>query len=179
MTAAAIDRLLLDPTDRREELTGDFRTAMRRAAASVAVITAAHQGRRGGLTATALCPVSVEPASLLICVNRSANTHALIAASGRFAVNLLDQGQRGVAEAFAGRTGLDGDDKFGGAGLWESDESSLPVLSGAVAFISCDVIRRVEVETHSIFIGLVKRAIAREAGLPLVYADRNFVRLSE
>lgn len=174
----AVDGPLLDPPDPRG-LIGDFRAAMRRVATSVAVVTGAHQGQRGGLTATAVCPVCIDPPSLLVSINRSSNTHELIARSRRFAVNILAEDHRDVAETFAGRTGHDGEAKFAGAGVWEAGSADLPILSGAVAFIACRIIREVEVDTHTIFVGLVERAASRLDGSPLVYFDRRFASLSQ
>jgi flavin reductase (DIM6/NTAB) family NADH-FMN oxidoreductase RutF len=171
-------RLLLDPADPQNELADDFRSAMRRIGASVAIITAEQRGRRGGLTATSLCPVSVDPPTLLACVNRSAHTHRLVSASRRFGVNLLHEEQQDVAEAFAGKSGHENDDKFTGAGIWEDDGWGLPMLKGAVAFISCRVIRDISVQTHTVFIGVVERVVAGEHSRPLVYSNRSFARLS-
>ena len=178
MSLHVIDRPIFDPPDARGGLIGDFRFAMRRVASSVTIITGAHQGRRGGLTATAVCPVCIDPPSLLVCVNRTSKTHGLITGSRRFGVNVLEAGHRDVAETFAGRTGHDGDDKFVAAGLWEDGEASLPMLREAIAFIACRIVREVVVETHTVFVGLVEKSVARSDGLPLLYADRQFARMA-
>jgi flavin reductase (DIM6/NTAB) family NADH-FMN oxidoreductase RutF len=176
MSLHVADRPLFDTPDR---LAGDFRAAMRRLGATVAIITGADRGRTGGLTATAVCSVCIDPPSLLICVNQSSNTHGLIAGSRRFGVNFLERGQRDVAETFAGRTGHDGKDKFAGAGTWLDDGADLPMLEGAVAFVACRVIREVVVDTHTVFVGLVERVASKTDGQPLLYADQQFAVLSE
>ena len=67
-----------------------FKAGMRRLAASVNVITTrTPDGQRSGLTATAVCSVSATPPTLLVCVNRSGNSHAVLTSSGVFAVNVL------------------------------------------------------------------------------------------
>ena len=78
---------------------------MRHLAAGVTLVTTAGGGSRAGLTATAVCSVSAEPPQLLACVNREAEAHRLLLATGHLAVNLLSAGQHELADRFAGRYG--------------------------------------------------------------------------
>ena len=106
-----------------EELTysnisdSDFREGMRHLAASVTVITVAHNGTQDGLTATAACSVSAEPPQLLVCVNREAGAHDLIQEKGEFGVNVLARNQENIAKRFAGIDGADRLDRYG-LGIW-------------------------------------------------------------
>jgi flavin reductase len=56
------------------------------------------------MTATAVCSVSDEPPSLLLCVNRNARLHDILAANGVFCVNILAAGQEAISQAFSDRT---------------------------------------------------------------------------
>jgi flavin reductase (NADH)/flavin reductase len=79
-----------------------FRTGMRHLAAGVCVITtSAHGGGRFGLTATAVCSVSADPPTLLVCLNNSTTTCKEILESGRFAVNVLAGHDQEIAQVFA------------------------------------------------------------------------------
>ena len=69
-----------------------FTAGMRHLAAGVTLVTTAGGGSRAGLTATAVCSVSAEPPQLLACVNREADAHRLLLATGHLAVNLLSAG---------------------------------------------------------------------------------------
>nr|WP_269530312.1 flavin reductase [Asaia astilbis] len=51
-----------------------FRDAMARLASAVTIITTDGENGRHGFTASAVCSVSDDPATLLVCVNRSAST---------------------------------------------------------------------------------------------------------
>ena len=55
-----------------------FRDAMRRLAATVTIISARGEGRRHGITATAVTSVSRDPPSLLVCVTGSGSLHGLL-----------------------------------------------------------------------------------------------------
>lgn len=86
-----------------------YRTLMAAFPAGVAVVTAADEdGQQFGMTCTAVSSVSVSPPTLLVCIQHSSRTLAVLSRTGRFAVNLLDDRARTVAELFASR----GPDRF-------------------------------------------------------------------
>ena len=66
---------------------------MRHLAGAVTVIATGAPGHRFGLTATAVCSLSDEPPTLLVCVNRPASAHDVISRNGNFSVNLLADDQ--------------------------------------------------------------------------------------
>src|SRR5260221_12983341 len=82
-----------------------FKTAMRRVASTVCVLTTEYEGRRWGLTATAICSLSAEPPSLIACVNREAEAHTAITLSRRICINVLSEEQIEVAQRFSGMLG--------------------------------------------------------------------------
>lgn len=152
-----------------------FRLAMRLVAATVTLVTAASNGLRSGLTATAMCSLSDDPPSMLVCVNRTAITHDFIVSSRMFCINILGEQHRELAEIFAGRTGLDGEPRFV-HGEWQARTTGAPVLCDSCVSLECQLVDRAEMKTHTVFIGQV---LALHMGLhrrPLLYADRNFGR---
>ena len=104
----------------------DYRSGMRQLAASVNVITVSHNGERDGLTATAVCSVSVKPPQLLVCVNRIAGAHDLIQSEGVFGINVLARDQEDVAKRFAGIDGVEREDRYS-LGAWKY--IALPALA--------------------------------------------------
>ncbi len=96
----------------------EFKQAMRHLAGGVTIIATEHKGCRAGLAATAVCSVSADPPTLLVCINSGASAHNSIRASGRFSVNLLATGQNGVARCFSGETGLKGEERFAVGEWW-------------------------------------------------------------
>jgi cob(II)yrinic acid a,c-diamide reductase len=91
---------LLPADDRRTILQDDYKGLMRHLAGAVTVVTAGKPGERRGLTATAICSLSVSPPTLLACVNRRAGAHDLIISDRVFSVNVLASDQESVAAAF-------------------------------------------------------------------------------
>jgi flavin reductase (DIM6/NTAB) family NADH-FMN oxidoreductase RutF len=157
----------------QSNLAAQFRCSMRMLVSTVTIISANHGGSRGGLTATAVCSLSADPPSLLVCINRNSHTHDYVVQGGFFCVNLLAEEQQAVAEVFAGRTGAEGEAKFS-TGEWVSAEGVAPRLVGALASIGCRVQRTVDVDTHSLVIGRPESFHFDSQKRPLVYANKGF-----
>src|ERR1700685_3666978 len=92
--------------------SANFRLAMREFASGVAIVTCSNGKERAGCTATALASLSLSPPSLVICLERSSSTLAVLTQARAFAVNIL-AGQHGaLASRFAGRYGVKGEARF-------------------------------------------------------------------
>ncbi len=152
-----------------------FKKAMRRLTASVTVITTRHQDIRGGLTATAFCSVSADPAHILICVNGSASAHGLIKSAGYFCVNILTPDQRQVAERFAGMDGVKGDKRFVGLGAWSVLTTGASALKDRSACFDCRTVSAVVTGTHTIYIGEVVDIALDSERQSLIYCDGAFM----
>jgi flavin reductase (DIM6/NTAB) family NADH-FMN oxidoreductase RutF len=157
-------------TEAEPALIEDFRQAMRRVASTVNVISICVRGEAMGITATAVSPISMDPPSLLVCINRAASVHASMEDVDRFAVNVLHRDQEQVAQIFADRR-LHAE-RF--ADGWESDGASPPRLAEAQASILCRRIDHHQFGTHSIFIGVVEAVTNRDGVSPLVYLDGRY-----
>jgi flavin reductase (DIM6/NTAB) family NADH-FMN oxidoreductase RutF len=145
-----------------------FRAGMRRLAAGVSIITTLDADRvRYGMTATAMCSVTVAPPTLLTCVNQSASMYKTIVESKVFAVNVLSAADRSLSDRFAGAE--IGETRFH-LGDWSVLESGSPILNSAIAAFDCVLTTHIETGTHGIFIGEVTAAQVNDAGMePLLY----------
>ena len=152
-----------------------FRAAMARFPGAVTIITARHGAERRGITATAVCSVSAEPPSLLVCVNRKTGTCAAIREQKAFNVSLLTDPASPLALRFAGQDGITGEAKFA-EGRWIDDARGLPLLDEALIGLSCDVSETMEAGSHTVFIGEIMHIRLGE-GAPLVYEQSRFHRL--
>jgi len=88
-----------------DALEGDFRKAMRTLASAVSIVSTAHDNCRFGMTATAVCSLSMQPPTLLVCVNQSTSLHHPLLSAGRFCINILHADQDELARTF-GRNAL-------------------------------------------------------------------------
>lgn len=150
---------------------------MARFPGAVTLVTArTESGERRGITATAVCSVTADPPSVLVCLNRATGTCAAVEATGLFAVNLLSQDQESLALRFAGAEGISGAEKFA-AGHWQSAEQDLPILQDATVTLCCEVTESLISGTHQIFVGRIT-GLAHGSGTALIYEKSRFQRLS-
>ena len=153
-----------------EMTANDFRSAMRALASAVSIVSTTCEGRRFGMTATAVTSVSAAPPSLLICVNRSASLHDPLLRSRIFCVNILHAFQSDLAQAFGSK---DVKDRFA-RGDWRADGRGAPYLGDAQANIFCDVDDVHAYGSHTIVVGKVYHTGARKPVHPLVYQDGRY-----
>ncbi len=146
-----------------------FRHAMRHVPTGVTVVTTLKHGEPRGITVNAFASVSLEPPSLLICVNREARSYLFISSSRVFCVNVLAGDQRALAEHFSGKVR---DRQFDDV-RYAVDTTGAPVLSDAIAHFDCELAHEYQVGSHSILIGQVVSCGARP-GSPLGYFNGGF-----
>ncbi|QLC26503.1 flavin reductase family protein [Parasphingopyxis algicola] len=142
-----------------------YRIAQRNVASSVHLITTQHRGMPAGMTATAVCSLSFDPHSMLICVNKSASIFDTIERAGSFAINVLSEEDGDIATMF-GSTKLT-PLRFQ-SGSW-SKLNGNPILQSAVANIACRTISTMDVGTHRVFAANVVAVRTRENCRPLLY----------
>jgi cob(II)yrinic acid a,c-diamide reductase len=163
---AVLDRLMLDASL--------YRDAMSRYAGHVQIVTTAHEGEKRGVTITAACSISDNPAMVLACVNASNPKNAIFSKSGSFALNTLAADQMHLANAFSGRDpALSAEERFA-MGEWEELVTGAPVLKGTLASFDCRLIELKVMATHMMLIGEVKGVTFGEHKPALVYMDRGY-----
>ena len=149
-----------------------YREAMARFGAAVSVVTTDGAAGRFGFTASAVCSVTDDPATLLVCVNRRNDSHAPLLANGVLCVNTLAAGQEAISTIFGGSE-ADQAIRFG-AGHWHTLQTGAPVLDGAVVAFDCQVTQVTEVATHTVVFAQV---VALQHGAThdgLVYFGRAY-----
>lgn len=163
------------PTPALEAAT--IKDAMRRLVGGVSVITAGTGETRTGLTVTSAHSLSVDPPTMLVCVNRSASTWPAIRREGRFCVNILHGRHQHVADRFTGRNGVKGADRYAGA-RWRQFATGAFGLEDALAVIDCAVEEIIERHSHGIVIGAVQAIHIGAGGEALVYGHGRYRTLS-
>jgi len=141
-----------------------FREAFGRFATGVAVVTSATPAASGGMTANALCSLSLEPLLALVCFENNARTLPIVREAGRFAVNVLSADQMGVAEVFASK--LPESEKL--EGVPHRYEAGIPLIEGALSWVVCTLRELIAGGDHTIAIGEVV-AMGLGDGYPLLW----------
>jgi flavin reductase len=149
------------------EAPDTLRLAMRRVASTVNVISICVGGEPMGITATAMSALSMEPPSLLVCINQAASLHGSLSDVSHFCVNVLHREQEDIARMFADSR----QHALRFAQGWSMDSERPPRLMNAEASIVCRRTDQHRFGTHSIFIGVVEDVSVREDVDPLVYLN--------
>ena len=150
----------------------DFKRAMSQFVSGVTVVTTVHEGQMYGMTVASFASLSLDPPLVLICVGRRMQTHDAIAGAGRFGVSILGQDQQNLSNHFASKV----EDKFAGVD-YRLGASGVPLLSGAICTLECDLREQLPGGDHSIFVGSVESAQA-DGEAPLVYFRSGYRQLA-
>ena len=150
----------------------DYREGMARLAAAVNVITTDGPAGPGGFTASAVCSVTDDPPTLIVCVNLASRQNEIIRTNQVLCVNTLSIGQGDIAALFSTKE-LPIAERFA-AGRWSTLATGSPVLDGAIAAFDCRVVERLERGTHSVIFCEVQAVRVRTDGQPLLYLDRRY-----
>lgn len=154
-----------------DEIKDGFRHAMRRLATTIALITSGKGDNWTGMAATAVMSVCAEPPTLLTAVNRTASIHPILMAEDLFCVNLLADRHRDLVGIFSGKK--KGLERFEDGG-WIAGPDGIPVLDDALASLVCRTTQRLDVGTHTLFIGEVVNVVNHDEISPLVWVDGSF-----
>ena len=141
-----------------------FRSVMGRFATGVTVVTATSPDGPVGMTANAVCSLSLEPLLLLVAFDNDARTLRVVRDTGRFGVNVLAAGHEDLARLFASKTPES--EKF--AGVPHTVHDGIPVIEGALAWVGCRLEQLIPGGDHTIGIGAVEAAEAGQ-GEPLLW----------
>ncbi|WP_373322141.1 flavin reductase [Acetobacter oeni] len=145
-------------------------------AAAVSIITTDGGKGRHGFTASAVCSVSDDPPTLLVCINRSASTHPHILEHGTLAVNVLTGEQKELSSVFSDRSKTM-EDRFASA-TWTRGLAGAPLLAHALASFDCIVDRTIDAGTHTVVLAsVVDIALSANAPDSLVWFSRQYATL--
>lgn len=152
-----------------------FRDALAAWASGVTIVTSRHAEAIHGMTVSAFSSVSLDPPLVLVCADKSSDTHGLIRASGCFGVNVLHEAQQGLSNKFAIKK--DEHLRFAGVGHGAA-ETGAPLLDDALVALDCRVEDAHEAGDHVIYVGRVL-AIRMGEGEPLVYYRGRYRSLAD
>ncbi len=131
----------------------------------VTLVTSADGDRRNIMAAAWAMPLDFSPAKVLLVVDKTTCTRALIEASGEFVLNLPVRAQAELVLAVGSRSGRDGD-KFSALGIatFAARQVAAPLVAGCAAWLECRVIREPRNEQcYDLFIAEVVAAHADPA----------------
>lgn len=158
------------PAERFREVMGHFATG-------ISVVTAFEGDRPQGITVNAFSSVSLEPALVMVALDRRRFITPMVRAAGRYAVNVLGADQQTLSDCFAHAPVRPGREDFCGA-AWHLGSTGLPLIDGSIATLECTVVETFSAGDHDLFIGRVDSLEHdRPDTEPLLYYRRRYLRV--
>lgn len=163
------DQMPLDPKSLRRAF-GTFATG-------VTVVTTGGSVPHA-MTANSFTSVSLDPALVLVCVDRCAVMHRCLSAAGHFGVSVLASHQEAEARHFADRSRTLGAAQFEHVDWLPGSLTGAPLLGGALAHFECELWRAYDGGDHTIFLGKVLWLDYRPDGDPLLVFRSGFRQIT-
>ena len=148
----------------------NFRLAMRRYIYSVSIMSNKDDnGNSNAITVSSVTSISMDPPSLLICINKSSRIHETLQIGSKFCINLLKKDQEELSNICSDEESYE--ERFNNEN-WDTKE--IPFLSNAQANIFCKVDKLTSYHTHTIVVGLVENANHTNEISTLTYVDGKY-----
>ncbi len=148
----------------------NFRLAMRRYIYSVSIMSNKDNADNpNAITVSSVTSISMNPPSLLICINKFSRIHDTIELGSKFCINLLNSNQQNLSNICSDEEMYD--QRFKDKN-WNLDD--IPFLQNAQANIFCKVDKLTSYHTHTIVVGLVEEANYADEISTLTYVDGEY-----
>ena len=149
-----------------------FLIAMRFLAASVSIISAKDSsGKSYAMTASSVTSLTIDPPSILFCVNKEASIHDILEKNEPLCVNILSKAQQEISNLCSSNR-LESQ-------RFENDfwgfKNNVGFIKNSQSVISCTVEEITSYGSHSVFIGNVVEVIKNIDTQPLLYGKGKYL----
>lgn len=122
----------------------------------VYIVSAWDGERPTGCTANSVIQITSDPATIAISINHNNFTNQCIEKTGKFAISILSENSNpSTIGTFGFKSGKD-INKFDSV-IYEI-KNEMPIVKDGCAYITCEVINKMETNTHTVFLGKVLEA---------------------
>ena len=151
-------------------LQDNFRKAMRSYVYSVSILSNVSENKEyHAITVSSVTSVSIDPPSILVCINKTAGIHDSITMGSKYCINLLTKDHEELSNICSNYE----EEK----NRFTSDQwnlSDIPFIKNAQANIFCEVDQLIEYHTHTIVIGKVIKSNNADKIKTLTYVDGSY-----
>ena len=126
-------------------------------------------GNTNAITVSSVTSISMDPPSLLICINKSSRIHDTLIIGSKFCINLLNKDQEELSNTCSDEEKHE--QRFNDKN-WNLED--IPFLANAQANIFCKVDKLSSYHTHTIVVGLVEDAKFSDNISTLTYVDGEY-----
>jgi flavin reductase (DIM6/NTAB) family NADH-FMN oxidoreductase RutF len=151
-------------------LQDNFKKAMRSYVYSVSILSNVSANKEyHAMTVSSVTSVSIDPPSILVCINKTAGIHDSIKLGSKYCINLLTKDHEELSNICSSYE--EEKNRFV-SDLW--DISNIPFIKDAQANIFCEVDQLIEYHTHTIVIGKVIEVNNKDIINTLTYVDGSY-----
>ena len=154
-----------------EPVKKEFLQAMRGITSTVTVVSAKNGENKQAMTATSVASLSLDPPSMLVCINHEASIHEVMKEGLGFCINILSLGQENLADICSIK---EKEEQRFLEGNW-SELENIPYNSDSQSNLFCNCVQAIQHKTHTIYVGEVTRVINKNTFDPLLYKDGNYL----
>jgi flavin reductase (DIM6/NTAB) family NADH-FMN oxidoreductase RutF len=147
----------------------DFRKAVSRFATGITVITSVDDSGVRGMTCNSFTSVSLDPPTILVSL-KPGKTHSAISEGGIFGVSVLRDEHQHYSAYFSGPPKAEAPPDF-------VVRNSVPTLRECLAWFECEVIGKVDVHDHALFIARVTGCGTTD-GAPIMFFESRYHRFA-
>lgn len=157
-------------------MKGQFIGAMRRLVYPVCIASTNTNGENLAITLSSVTPVSIDPPSLLACINKTSSFLSSLKIYDHLNINFLAAHQKEIATLCSSRKY--GNERFEG-NQWLNNANSIPYLRESQSIAFCQVAKMMEHDTHLIIVASINEMILDDLGVPnpLLYCNGEYVTL--
>lgn len=150
------------------------KTVLRHFSYGLYALTVKHGGEEHGMTANWVTQASFDPPMVVVAVETTSKTVAMIRDAHHFAVNVLLEGQRELAGKL-GRSSANTPQKLKGIKTKPAPISGAPVLTDALGWVECRVVATLPSGDHALVLGeVVAAGVEHEGAEPLTLEETGF-----
>ena len=154
-----------------EPVKKEFLQAMRGITSTVTVVSAKNGKNKQAMTATSVTSLSLDPPTMLVCINHEASIHEVMKEGLGFCINILSLGQENLADicSIKGKE----EQRFL-EGNW-SELEKIPYNIDSQSNLFCNCVQAIQNSTHTIYVGEVAKVFNKNTFDPLLYKDGNYL----
>lgn len=128
-------------------------SAFRNMSYGVYIISTWDDKRPTGCTANSAMQITSDPATIAISINHDNYTNQCIEKTGKFAISILgENSDPSIIGTFGFQSGKNVN-KFDSVKY--EIKGDMPIVTGGCAYITCEVVNKIETDTHTVFLGKV------------------------
>ena len=154
-----------------EPVKKEFLQAMRGITSTVTVVSAKNGENKQAMTATSVASLSLDPPSMLVCINHKASIHEVMKEGLGFCINILSLGQENLADICSIK---EKEEQRFLEGNW-SELENIPYNSDSQSNLFCNCVQVIQHKTHTIYVGEVAKVFNKDTFDPLLYKDGNYL----